>query len=155
MHREDLGMFLYHFKGSNLLPRILSPVVLRTQGYITLALWPFGDQYCTDIQSILLLSRLLIPFLLRWSVWRNMRRRFPLHCRRDKWAVRGWYEGVAGFSFSPRHHRSPWLRPLTFPDPGPTPLQHRSRDKNRVSGIRCGPCTSHMPTRVQFAHTNM
>lgn len=58
---------------------------------IMLVHWTFSNQYCTDIQSILLLTRLLIPFLLRWSVWCNMWCHYTLYCLHDKWLVWGQY----------------------------------------------------------------
>lgn len=60
---------------------------------IMLVRWPFSNQYSTDIQSILLLTRLLIPFLLRWSGWCNMWCHYTRHCSRDKWLVWGQYCG--------------------------------------------------------------
>lgn len=145
-----------HFTGSNCLPFIWALVAWRMQGEsvgVTLVLWPFGDQYCTDIQSILLLTGLLTPFLLRWSVWCNTQLRFTLHCSPDERPVRGQSCCVISLPSTPAAvPRSSTLSGRSVSYLGPPLYQHRSK-QSPVSCIGRSPRTSHMPTRVQHAHT--
>lgn len=61
---------------------------------------------------------------------------------------------VAWFPFPPRRRRSTQLHPLgrSVSYLGP-PLCQRRSEQSPVSCIGCSPRTSHMPTRVQHAHT--
>lgn len=126
-----------------------------------LALWPFGDQYCTDIQSILLLSRPLIPFLLRWSVWRNMWRRFTLHCWQDKWAVWRRCRCRIFLFYTPL---SPAAPPSRSPQkaalsciPGLTPLQHwfQATDAARARHTCRHGCSLHTQTCRHTTDSNL
>lgn len=155
-------MFVYHsdahFKGSNLLPRILSPVFRRTLGILC---WLFDPSVINIVQTFKAYYYWAgYWFLFSWGDLCGVTCGVVSHSIVGRINER--YDGgaVAGFSFSTRHFPrgsalsvTPEGRSVLHSriDAPPTPVHAQ----NTVSGNRCGPCTSHMPTRVQLAHTNM